>query len=252
MTSIDTKVLSEPMHAEGDFNDYFVRLLGVVWRFRLLCIGVLFISAFVGILRQSHDYQFRTTLGLRLVSPCVAYRHSDYWIPASKTWKSQLSLNAVKYSVSDQQISVRAGDDPWLLTLVADHDQPDTAEALLRELARESSIQLHAVGQVGDSVMSSASQCDEMAVDPMSLMLNLRHALSRVEAIVSKCRKNQEAEVIASDKKHETDTYFQARGVSGTWSTVPIESVPYFPWFERLHEYLSKCLAVCNFGRSHA
>ena len=223
-----------PTEGEAVDDDYFVRLLAFMWRCRGLCVLVLAMGAVAGVATQSRSLPFRTTLALRLVSPCVAYRHSDYWTPSGSAWRSQLTAGTIRYAGPRLQITVHAAKDPWLLNVTADHDQSDAVENVLRNLVRETEEQLGVAGVIPQASDTMHAEANVAPLNSAGLTVQLRLTLTRLAKLVAECRaaEIQKSEIVPS----ATSTFRHPQNVSGTWSPVPIQSVPYYPWFERLHD----------------
>ena len=227
-------------------DDYFVRLLAFIWRFRGICVLILAMGAGAGVAVQSRSLPLRTTLSLRLVSPCVAYRHSDYWTPSGKAWRSQLTAGATKYAEPRLQITVHAGQDPWLLKVTADHNARDAVEDVLRNLVRETEEQLGVTR--GMPLWSNAlnSETAPPASNPAGLMVQLRLKLTRLEELLAE---NSSQDVEKSAIVPPARTQFPPLSFSGTWSPVPVQSVPYLPWFERLQGQVCEQLSGAASGK---
>jgi hypothetical protein len=217
-------------------DDYVVRLLGFIWRFRKAFAVMLLSGVAIAALNHHSEHQFRTTLNLRLVSPCVAYRHVDYWVPSGKAWRSQLIAASENYKNAELLISVHAGSEPWLLSLTADHPTPESAEMILVDLIRDVDRQL------GSHETSAIEKNQSLfpIIDSAGMMTQLRVSLTSLEESLARYGVAHDETVI-----NAVDTSpFSQKFFSGTFSPVPIQSVPYFPWFERLHNEVCTQLSL--------
>ncbi len=75
-------------------DDYVIRLFAFMWRYRILFAGVILTSGLISVVLDQSSLPYRTVMSVRLVSPCVAYKHREYWEPSSKAWRSQLNAAA--------------------------------------------------------------------------------------------------------------------------------------------------------------
>ena len=185
----------------------------------------------------------RTTMSLRLVSPCVAYRHHDFWNPSSAAWRSQLNAAASKHQSRDLKVVVNAGQEPWLLPVTAEHEQNDEIEQFLTGLVKEAESQLGVTESSGDAGDTSVAGEQAANVGSSNLMLSLRRRLEKLDRLVV-----QPQGTAWPASGHPGVNSFP-RG-SGTLSPVPIESVPYYPWFERLQVAGCEALSSSASGRN--
>jgi hypothetical protein len=231
-----------------DSEDSLVYILSTLWRFRILCLVIIIAGACFGVATKQRSFPFRTTLALRLVSPCVSYRHTDFWDPASQVWRSQLGQTSWKYYKDDLQITVRMGEKPWLLTVVADHMQTGAAESVLRDLAAETESQLFGQSLDEEVVTSPARAANDAAMNPDSLMVELCSTLTQLEELLAACETktgdNKTGDNQGAVRQMTRASHFdRPHQMSGTLSSVPIESVPYYPWFDSLHDRACYCLS---------
>lgn len=208
-------------------DDYVVRLLGFIWRFRKAFALMLLLGVTIAALNHHSEYPFRTTLNLRLVSPCVAYRHVDYWVPSGKAWRSQLMAASENHKSAELLISVHAGSEPWLLSLTADHSTQESAELLLVDLVRDVERQLGS----HETSAPDKNLSPFPIVDSAAMMTQLRVSLTSLEESLTRYGVAHDETVINAVGTSQ----FSQKFFSGTLSPVPIQCVPYFPWFERLH-----------------
>ena len=128
------------------------------------------------------------------------------------------------------------GEDPWFLTLTAEHKEDSRLEGLLRDLVGEAERQLGVSRFSANDVVENASGKASSFGGSSDLMLELRQKLTKIERALAANGAVQRSEGL--------DEVTPAVHVSGTWSPVPIQSVPYFPWFERLQARVCEELSV--------
>ena len=224
----------------GDDEDYFVRLAAFLWRFRGPCILVLVVSALVGAIFHQEMLPRRTALSLRLVSPGVSYRYADYWVPAGKVWRAQLVAMAGERSRPDRKISVRATDEPWLLELSAEHTLSDTPEGDLRKLVGDAQSELGVPsgvdGETNSRVLSALG-----SAGPTALMSQLKHRLLTLEQLLQQASSEIEGAVTSVVRTGLESGHLQ---ISGTATSVPVQSVPYYPWYESVQQRVCQRLAA--------
>jgi len=165
----------------------------------------------------------------RLVSPCVSYRHSDFWEPSSQVWRSQLGQASGKYSREDLRITVRMGEKPWLLTVVADHIQSGVAESVLRELAVETESQLFERPQDAEAVTSRAREANDTAMDPDSLMVEFHTTLTQLEELLAACENEADDKRGDIDRMSSGSRFDRPRQVTGTCPASPLRACPILP-----------------------
>lgn len=223
-------------------DDYFIRLLAFMWRYCILFAAIILSSSLISVVLHQSSLPYRTVISVRLVSPCVAYKHREYWEPSSKSWRSQLNAAASAYQTSELRIVATVGEEPWLIALTAEHKEDSRVEGLLRDLVGEAERQL-GVSQFGvkDADESGLGQTNS-SIGSSALMLELRQKLTKIEQALAAIDVVQQGEGFAEVNP--------AVHVSGTWSPVPIQSVPYFPWFERLQARVCEELSVSANAKS--
>ena len=237
MLIMDSSGVGDRFDADGDDdNDGVVRLLAFIWRYRIAVILILGTSSLLSVLFHEAALPFRTTMSLRLVSPCIAYRHHDFWNPSSAAWRSQLNAVASKHQSRDLKVVVNAGQEPWLLTVTAEHEQNDEIEHLLRSLVIETETQLGVTESFGGVRETSGAGEEVVNISSSNLMLSLRRTLEKLDRLLGERR---ETEWPAHE--HPVNSFPH---ISGTLSPVPIESVPYYPWFQRLQ--VAACEALSS------
>ena len=221
----------------GEFDDdYFVRLLAFMLRHRVFCLSVVLMSSLISVVLHQSSLPYRTVMCVRLVSPCVAYKHREYWELSSRAWRSQLNAAASRHQSSELQISSTVGEEPWLLVLTAEYAQHDQIEGLLRDLVHEVEHQLGVNRFDTSDVDGSIAGKPKSFAGSSALMLELRQKLMKIERALDANDVVQHDLGLAGEKT--------AVHVSGTWSPVPIQSVPYFPWFDRLQARVCEELSV--------
>ncbi len=223
-----------------DDEDYFVRLAAFLWRFRGLCILVLVVSALAGAIYHQAMLPRQTALSLRLVSPSVSYRYSDYWVPAGKVWRAQLVAMAEERSRPDRKISVRPTDEPWLLELSAEHTLSDVPEDDLRKLVSDAQSELGVPsgvdGEADSRVLSALGSSG-----PTELMSQLKHRLLILEQLLQQAGSETDGAVTSVVRTGLESRHLQ---ISGTATSVPVQSVPYYPWYESVQQRVCQRLAA--------
>lgn len=223
-----------------DDEDYFVRLAAFLWRFRTLCILVLVVSALAGAIYFQAMLPRRTALSLRLVSPSVSYRYSDYWVSAGKMWRAQLVAMAGERSRPDRKISIRATDEPWLFELSAEHTLSDVAEDDLRKLVSDAQSELRILSGVDDEADSRVLSALGSA-GPTELMSQLKYRLLTLEQLLQQASTETEGAVASVVRTGLESGHLQ---ISGTATSVPVQSVPYYPWYESVQQRVCQRLAA--------
>lgn len=223
-----------------DDEDYFVRLAAFLWRFRTLCILVLVVSALAGAIYFQAMLPRRTALSLRLVSPSVSYRYSDYWVSAGKMWRAELVAMAEERSRPDRKILVRATDEPWLLELSAEHTLSDALEDDLRKLVGDVQSELGVSsgvdGEADSRVLSALG-----TAGPTELMSQLKHRLLTLEQLLQQAGSETDGAVTSVVRTGLESGHLQ---ISGTATSVPVQSVPYYPWYESMQQRVCQRLAA--------
>lgn len=221
-------------------DDYFVRFLAYVWRYRiaglLLFVCITIVAGFV---THQSALPYRTTVSLRLVSPFLTYRNRDYWTTSGKIWRSELDALGGKLSSPDLKIATTVAAEPWLLSVTAEHSANDQIEDVLKQLVNDAARQLAEVNssaaETDTLVAASAGYSSGMS----GILTALRQELSKLEELVP-----------ASASVDRTADQLAEAGISSasTSSSVPFQAVPYFPWFQRLQ--LRACDALSRAAKA--
>jgi hypothetical protein len=228
-------------------GDSVIWMLAALYRRKWLCLVVIVAVVLVNLTRLPEVHRFKTVAGLRLVSPCVSYTQRDYWGPSSTVWLSQLRLRAPEFERNSTRISIRLDEEDWLLILEVDHNKPNEGKAALVSLIEQTNRQLSIKG--GDSEHNANEQIANLNSSipaPESLLTQFRGLLIEIERGLS-AQENSNGGLpvtaLSGRPPEQGRTFESPILVTTTSSQVPIETVPYYPWFESLHYRLSATLS---------
>jgi len=126
--------------------------------------------------------------------------------------------------------------------------QTGAAESVLRDLAAETESQLFGQSLDEEVVTSPARAANDAAMDPDSLMVEFCSTLTQLEKLLAACETKTDDHKTGDNqgavRRLTPQSHFDGpHQMSGTWSSVPIESVPYYPWFDSLHDRACYCLS---------
>lgn len=232
-----TDTLNLPETSESD-DDYFVRFLAYLWRYRIVCLLIVMAGSMIGVVSQRSGLPLRTTMSLRLVSPFMSYRNRDYWTLSAKVWRSELEAIAAKHTSPNLKIVVAAGTEPWLLTVSAEHGSDTQTEQLLKQLLNEAERQLGADRLPDDTNVPSAVPASSYSPETSRILSGLRQELSKTEELLQGS--------IPDVRPIEKTSVPQI----SDGSSIPFHVVAYYPWFQRLQDRACESLSWAASGRT--
>ncbi len=139
-------------------------------------------------------------------------------------------------------ITVTVGEEPWLVTVTAEHAENDQVTQFLQDLVNEVELQLGAKRFASNEVGERVSEKPRSFAGSSDLMFELRQKLPKIERTLAPYEGTQHGADSVQLNPHAH--------VSGTWSPVPIESVPYFPWFQSLQARVCEELSVASHAKN--
>ncbi len=223
--------------SESD-DDYFVRFLAYLWRYRIVCVLFVIAGSIIGVVTHESPQPLRTIMPLRLDSPFMSYANRDYWTLSAKVWRSELEAIAAKHTSPNLKIAVAVGSEPWLLTVSAEHGSDTQTEALLKQLLNQAERQLGADRLPDDTIVPSVVPASSYSPETARILTALRRELSKTEELLQGS--------IPDERPIEKTSVPQI----SDGSSIPFQAVAYYPWFQRLQERACDALSRAASGRT--